>query len=342
MLQNEVNMRRSKVLEMSYQKDGSVKASWQNHKDMLNRDAARSLGLDEAHTEAALAWGKVFESMKQDIKPYPYDFNRIRPLARELERIRTQLRPVTEAVVAEKVIRFRRKRLETRHLLRDLVTKDVIVSKGMVITKHISPPITQRFRHTLLSTPAPSIMSLLDNKHAHAPTPRMLSAMFGSSHPVRQHSSTMTFRRYPNLGTPETRENVLVNSLLKKRRTLACKFAKAKAICDDSWVVDLTQPEKRNTLMDSYFRTLRQPQQETKAVDVSQELMDLMKIYSDAHEQLSTRERYAHSSLVDAMRTYLEVYDERRAIADKLSTLKSKIIDPNRQPDEDDEDGDDE
>lgn len=60
-------------------------------------------------------------------------------------------------------------------------------------------------------------------------------------------------------------------------------------------------------------------------VDVSDELKDLLKVYTDAEEHLLSKEKSALESVEAVMKRYLEAKDERKKVTQKLNALKQKL-----------------
>ncbi len=60
-------------------------------------------------------------------------------------------------------------------------------------------------------------------------------------------------------------------------------------------------------------------------IDVSDELKDLLKVYSDALKHLDKKETDAFDTLYSYMKRFMEVHEERKKVMNKLNTLDSKI-----------------
>lgn len=60
-------------------------------------------------------------------------------------------------------------------------------------------------------------------------------------------------------------------------------------------------------------------------IDVSDELKDLLKVYTDAEEHLLSKEKSALESVENVMKRYLEAKDERKKVTQKLNALKQKM-----------------
>jgi len=171
------------------------------------------------------------------------------------------------------------------------------------------------------------------------------------------NSPTLVFRRYPSLMPDIERGyydlDILVKALLGFPEIVGYKSANTCKILNDSWVVNLRTTEKENTMMDAFLRGFGGKEEEMRklweekkmgmAVDVSEELKDLLKVYTDAEEHLKRREAEALSSVTDYMKRYIKIQDERKEISNKLSTLMSKIAPPKCDAcdeDEQDDEGD--
>lgn len=62
-----------------------------------------------------------------------------------------------------------------------------------------------------------------------------------------------------------------------------------------------------------------------EGVDVGQELGELLKIYKDAYTQLCEKEAYGMSNLVEEMKRFISVYDERVKVRNKYNQLMNKL-----------------
>jgi hypothetical protein len=61
------------------------------------------------------------------------------------------------------------------------------------------------------------------------------------------------------------------------------------------------------------------------AVNVSEELKELLKVYMDAEKHLEQRERQETENLVYTMEKFIKVYKERQKVSTKLYALKKKM-----------------
>lgn len=160
-----------------------------------------------------------------------------------------------------------------------------------------------------------------------------------------KHSEPMVFRRYPNLGIPEYDLDILVKALLGFPQPMGYKRGNHSAILDDAWTINLISTDKENIMMDAFLRGFEGQSEELKkacgeqqviAIDVNEELVDLLKVYTDAEEHLLSKEKFALEILESMMRRYLESKDERKKVSQKLEALKQKMASchPSQQEDE--------
>lgn len=75
-------------------------------------------------------------------------------------------------------------------------------------------------------------------------------------------------------------------------------------------------------------------------VDVSDELKDLFKVYTDAEKHLKAKEGSALETLTSYMKRFVEAQEERKKITHKLAILTQKMKDV--EPEEDSDCGDEE
>lgn len=122
--------------------------------------------------------------------------------------------------------------------------------------------------------------------------------------------STVLFKRYPTLS-------------VAGHEALSKKYEKAYAVVENSCKINL----KENMSCFNYLDDLKkQMEKSMKKIDVSQELKDLLKIYTDAEFQLKRKEETALSSSNYYSKIYLNSLDEREKMSDKLKELKKKIV----------------
>jgi len=138
------------------------------------------------------------------------------------------------------------------------------------------------------------------------------------------------------LTTPFYDMDTLLKSFLGILEPMGYKFGNSKGfILDDSWTVNLvsTQPEG-DVMMREFLKGFGCQNEKVKnqweekhmsGIDVSEELKDLYKVYSDAHTHLESKEKDQLCNLVGNMKKFIEVYEERKKVASKLSNLKGKL-----------------
>ena len=68
-------------------------------------------------------------------------------------------------------------------------------------------------------------------------------------------------------------------------------------------------------------------------VDVSEELKDLFKVYTDAEKHLKQKEDSALDSLTSYMKRYMDAQEERKKISRKLAILTAKMKDVESEED---------
>jgi len=184
------------------------------------------------------------------------------------------------------------------------VWKDNKKKPACVKTTQITPPeVLQHFDKHLLSTP----------------------------------TKTMVFRRFPNLMPPEEALDILVKALLGFPQPMGYKQGSNSMILNDSWMVNLRPTKEReNIMIDAFLRGFGHQFSELKkskesydmnGIDVSDELRDLLKVYTDAEAHLLSREKSELDVMTVYMKRYLEIQGERKKVTDKLSCLKKKIAD---------------
>ena len=188
------------------------------------------------------------------------------------------------------------------------------------------------------------------------PIPESIRDLFASNTPSTC-AHTMVFRRYPNLMTESERLDVLIKALLGFPEVLGCKFAQAKAIVNDSWVVDLRGQPEDNYMMEAFLKGCGENYSDLKkqwdksqgegtmmAVDVSAELADLLKVYTDALQHLENKEKQSFDSLIGYMERFIDAHKETKKVANKLANLKSKLSLKQKgcEDCDEDEEGDDE
>ncbi len=189
------------------------------------------------------------------------------------------------------------------------------------------------------------------------PIPKYVKEMFGGKPLPQKNNNTCTFRRFPNLISDEDlafyKQSVLVQALLGFEKVMGYKYGNNQCILNDSWTVNLRETRKENIMMDSFLRGFGGQAEELKkqwegkgmmGVEVSEELKDLLQVYTDAEKHLKVKEEDALQTLTAYMKRYTEVSDERKKISKKLENLKAKLAPPQCQGcgEEDEDEGDDE
>ncbi len=172
--------------------------------------------------------------------------------------------------------------------------------------------------------------------------------------PPQRHGNTCTFRRFPSLISDEERDYLnlptLVKALLGFEKYIISFYTQGCEIHNDAWVVNFKTCEtQENVLMDALLKGLMEMKEQVEGkvrigVDVSDELKDLLKVYTEAEEHLKTKEVNARDMLDGYMTRYLDAKKERREVTEKLHILKAKLTPPKCPgcDEEDDEEGDDE
>lgn len=147
--------------------------------------------------------------------------------------------------------------------------------------------------------------------------------------------NTCIFKRYEPFCSQEVmsyeRLPTLTKALLRFEDNVGCKRHFNNAILNNAWMVNLKTSERENVMMDSFLRGFGQDlkkQWEDKimnTIDISEELADLMKVYTEAEEHLKKKEAGELETMNNYMRRYMQVQDERRKVTDKLNALKHKM-----------------
>ncbi len=126
---------------------------------------------------------------------------------------------------------------------------------------------------------------------------------------LEKPAPTMVFRRYDHLGSYDELVDLLSRSFLGLLEPAGYKFAQGNAICNEAWTVNLRQ-QTENRMM---------------GIDIGEELKDLLKVYTDADAHLGRKEKQALDNLVNYMKCFIEVHEERKKVFYKLANLKQKI-----------------
>ncbi len=152
----------------------------------------------------------------------------------------------------------------------------------------------------------------------------------------------IVFRRFDNLLLPEEQLDVLVKALLGFPQPMGYKYGNYAGILNDSWMVNLrsTEEDGEDIMVSAFLngfgggsgkqlnKAVEGKHMEDKrmvGVDVSDELNDLLRVYSDAEEHLKKNEANALESMTHCMKRYLEVMEERKKLTQKIKTLELKL-----------------
>ncbi len=110
----------------------------------------------------------------------------------------------------------------------------------------------------------------------------------------------------------------------------ARRFRMCKMICDNSWMINL-KTEEEDVMMDAFLKGFgddlkkQWEGKQTLAVDVSDELKDLLNVYTNAEDHLRRKKEDSLKNLTHFMKRYLHDEEEYKKVVDKLESLKSKI-----------------
>ena len=168
-------------------------------------------------------------------------------------------------------------------------------------TQVIPPEIMEHLDHKLLSTPMP----------------------------------TMIFRRFENLLPSEDKLDILVKALLGFSEPMGYTRGSNNKILNDSWTVNLrsTREESENIMMDAFLKgfggqsedSRKDDEEKMIGIDISDELKDILKVYTDAEEHLLRNEKSALEIVTSNMKRYIQAQDERKNVSNKLTILKEKL-----------------
>jgi len=185
------------------------------------------------------------------------------------------------------------------------------------------------------------------------PIHKYVRDMFGKRSLPQKSPTTMEFRRFPALLIPEYELDILVQALLGFPQPMGYREGRSSIILNDDWTINLTKSthESENIMMDSFLRGFNGKSEQLKkayedkqmiSVNVDDELEDLLKVYTDAEEHLSQKEKQALETMTSCMKRYLDAQEERRKVTLKLNTLKHKLEVGQREEEVEDEEQDDE
>jgi hypothetical protein len=151
---------------------------------------------------------------------------------------------------------------------------------------------------------------------------------------------------YQTICAPEDLD-VLVKALLGFPPPMGYKQGNNNKILNDSWTVNLrsTREESENVMMDAYlkgstsqFKEIQKAWENMKmfGIDISEELKELLRVYTDAEQHLINKEKSALEAMTYNMKKYLEAQEQRQKLTDKITALNKKINADNH-PKEDEE-----
>ncbi len=99
-------------------------------------------------------------------------------------------------------------------------------------------------------------------------------------------------------------------------------------------------------MMDSFLRGFGGQSEELKkawegknnpTVNISEELNDILRVYTEAEERLRSKEETHLDTATESMKRYISSREEREAITIKLNKLKSKLTHASNHQDDEDE-----
>lgn len=167
------------------------------------------------------------------------------------------------------------------------------------------------------------------------------------------HGPTMVFRRYPPLSVPEYQMDVLVHALLGLLDQPDHNQRYSTMLLNEAWTINLSssKQQKEDVMIDAFLRGFGGKQEQLKkswedkyvnGIDISVELDDLLKVYTDSEEHLKQKEQQVLEVLTVQMKRYVSVQEDRMKVSKKLEALKCKLSSgkPCSDCDEDDQEGD--
>jgi hypothetical protein len=111
----------------------------------------------------------------------------------------------------------------------------------------------------------------------------------------------------------------------------------------DAWVVNLSTTHKENIMMDAFLKLSPElkkqwdDSQRRVEINVTDELKELFRIYTEAELTLKEKEEENLGYLINVMKRFIEIHDERKKVSEKLSGLITKLknhANHNREEDE--------
>lgn len=197
---------------------------------------------------------------------------------------------------------------------------------GMRRSTPMCPEIMQYYNKRLLNNAGPA---MIFKRYADLPTPEMS---------IYDHLVTACINNLK----PINHDDYIAKMIYKESTPMAVKFnprvhdGRLDGILNDSWTVNLrpNKPKERETKMEAfenlqkYLRECGKPEDRPNGQNITAELEDLKKIYTDGLVATKRSQDYAHQSLVSCMRQYLKAFDDNNALASKLSGLECKMAKP--------------
>lgn len=140
-------------------------------------------------------------------------------------------------------------------------------------------------------------------------------------------------------GSTEMRWSVKLNDIAKRKHEV-----EMSKLYTDAYIAWKSMSEPRQSMVFKRFPSLLPPSNKDyfdkmynkeKNMDMSHEIADLLKVYVESHEQLELRAESVLENLVGYMRRFVEIYDEKQKVKDKLDNLKHKLgLDKQEEEDE--------
>ncbi len=159
------------------------------------------------------------------------------------------------------------------------------------------------------------------------------------------NDGTMVFRCYPNLTVDDIDVDVKALLGLLSSEKHDRLLESGNKILNDSWTMNLKKVENDMSFLNEMPESLKRIWKENVglAVNVTDELKELLKVYTDAEDHLKRKEADKLNSLTIYMQSYLNAQEKRKEYTEKLKNLQSKLAPKENCDDcEDDEYGDDE
>lgn len=160
------------------------------------------------------------------------------------------------------------------------------------------------------------------------------------------HGNTVKFMRYPMLddSVGVASRNILHQSYLDRFKNIKYKFERKNVLLDDDLQINIINTESdknmrewaNKKLIEALSMTTKEKEMfNEEPIELTEELKDLVRIYSEAEEKLKNRETGNLETLNYQMKHYLKAKEEREVITIKLRNLLNKL--ENIKPEEDDE-----